>query len=142
MRNADPAKARAVDEAIKHIPESSMPIRIDVPGAPPERMYSAVIPDRGDAPVVIYRRIQPADEVHGDWLVTTLIDRKEYEEYLRAEMRGILDNPAVRDIARRLAGTIATIVNVEQSGSQQGGPVPTGFAAPPRSASDIPHSRS
>jgi hypothetical protein len=129
MRASEPQKARMVDALIRRIPdEPGEPVRIEVPGAPPDRDYRAIVPPDLDVPVVIYRRLQSDDGVDGDWLVTTLIDRDVYEEYLQAERRGLLDNPTVRQINGRLAGTIATISNAEQGGNRHGGSVPLGPA--------------
>jgi hypothetical protein len=112
MRAAEPRKAAAVDAAISSIPrDSGVPVRIDVPGAPPGREYKAVVPFELDVPVVIYRRLEPGDRADGDWLVTTLIDRDEFDDYQRAAMRGILDNPAVREITARLARSLAIIIS-------------------------------
>jgi hypothetical protein len=122
MRATDPRMAKMVDVAIRSIPsERGEPVRIDVPGLPPDREYRAIVPDTRSAPVVIYRRLRPDDSVDGDWLVTTLIDRDEYEEYLRAERRGIVDNPAVRHITGSVAGSAATVYNTGRDGSRQGG---------------------
>ena len=119
LRAASPQKARAVQELIEKIPHiPSEPVRIEVPGAPKNREYLAAFPYERDAPVVIYRHLQPDDRAEGDWLVTALIDRDEYEEYRHAEMRGILDNPAVRHITGRLAGTVATIINADSGGTR------------------------
>jgi hypothetical protein len=112
MRAAEPGKAKAVDAAISSIPrDSGVPVRIDVPGAPPGREYRAVVPFERDAPVVIYRRLEPGDRADGDWLVITLIDRDEFDDYQRAAMRGILDNPAVREITARLGRALATLIS-------------------------------
>jgi hypothetical protein len=122
MRLADPQKARATDEAIRRIPEGAGdPIRIDVPDAPPGREYRAIVPNGNGAPVVIYRRLEPSDGVDGDWLVTTLIDRDKYGEYLRAEMSGLLDAPVVRDVATSVAGTVSSILVNSRPGRASGG---------------------
>lgn len=121
LRAASPQKARAVQELIDSIPDiPSEPVRIEVPGAPKNREYLAAFPYERDAPVVIYRHLQPDDHAEGDWLVTALIDRNEYEEYRHAELRGIVDNPAVRHIAGGLVGTVATILNADPGGTRQG----------------------
>jgi hypothetical protein len=123
LRVAEPRKAQAVEDLIKSIPHTrSEPVRIDVPGAPHGREYLAALPYDRDAPVVIYRHLQPDESPDGDWLVTALVDRDEYNEYQRAAMQGILDNPAVREITARLGGTVATIVNnADQGRAGQGG---------------------
>jgi hypothetical protein len=112
MREADPARARAVDDAIRRIPAGGgEPVRINVPDAPPGRKYFAIAPNRGDAPVVIYRSLEPDDGAGEGWLVTTLISQSEYRDYRQAEWRGIVDSPVVREVAARAAGTVATIIS-------------------------------
>ncbi len=44
------------------------------------------------------------------FVVTTLIDRDEFEQYLRAERNGILDAPAVKQVTEAVAGTVSSIV--------------------------------
>ncbi len=113
MRAADPVTARSVDEAIKSIPfNEGVPVRIDVPGAPPSREYLAILPSRRDAPAVIYRSLEPSEDPDGGgWLVTTLIDRAEFGDYRHAELTGILDDPVVSQVAASVAGTVSSIVS-------------------------------
>ncbi len=128
LREADPVKARAVDDAIKHIPLGAEPVRIDVPGGPPDRQYLAMVPYGRGAPVVIYRRLEPDDGADGDWLVTTLIERDKYDEYQRAEQKGILDAPVVKEMAMSVAGTVSALTAkvrngpIGQRGQQPGSP--------------------
>jgi hypothetical protein len=110
MRSADPRKASSVDAAIRSIPRSmGEPLRIPLPGTG-ARKYQAILPAESDAPAVVYRRLGPDEDVDGNWLVTALIDRNEYEEYRHAERRGIVDNPVVGKIAVTIAGTASSIV--------------------------------
>lgn len=44
------------------------------------------------------------------WLVTTLIDRDTYQNYLSAERHGLLDTPLVRAFAESMAGTVPSII--------------------------------
>jgi hypothetical protein len=111
LRAADAEKARAVDAAIMRIPSGDGdPVRIPVPGAPPDREYRAILPASRDAPVVIYRAMEPGEGDGEGWVVTTLIDRDEYEQYMRAERNGILDAPAVKQVTEAVAGTVSSIV--------------------------------
>ena len=115
MRANAPRTAQVIDEMIRNIPHiRNEPVRIVVPETQQEqqgRLYLAGLPPIYDAPVVIYRQLQPNESPRGEWLVTALINRGEYEAYRRAERSGILDDPAVRDFTARLGGTVATIVN-------------------------------
>lgn len=118
LRESDRRKAVAVDEAIRHIPDSGEPLRIDVPGGPPDRQYFAIAPRRPDAPVVVYRELEPDEGSDGEWLVTTLIERDKYREYLRAEQHGLLDTPMVREVTTSVAGTVsAALTAVSQPGT-------------------------
>jgi hypothetical protein len=128
MRMADPQKAQAVDDAIRHIPSGAgEPIQLDLPEAPPGRQYRAIVPHATDAPVVIYRSLEPSEHVDGNWLVTTLVGRDQYREYRRAEMNGLLDTPEVRDATASLLGTVSSILvnsvpgDVNQDGDPETG---------------------
>lgn len=111
LRGEDPVISRAVDAAIKRIPSGEgMPLKLDVPGAPTGRHYWAIIPDMPHAPVVCYRPMEPGDHADGQWLVTALIPGDQFSEYLKAERRGILDDPAVRTFANTVAGTVSSIL--------------------------------
>jgi hypothetical protein len=112
LRQDDPAQARAVDEAIRHVRDGAGdPVRIDVPDAPSAREYRAIVPFSADAPVVIYRKLEPADGATGYGLVTTLLDRDQFTRYKRAEMSGLLDTPLVRDVATDVATSVTGTVS-------------------------------
>jgi hypothetical protein len=115
MRQSEPAKARAIEDAIERIPDG-VPIRIDVPGRQRQE-YWAIAPRHPHAPVVVYRSLEPEDGAGDGWLVTTLIDRNTYADYLNAERRGLLDTPFVRDLATSLAGTVSSIVAGTEPGT-------------------------
>jgi hypothetical protein len=122
LRATAPQTAQVVDDLIKRIPSiRSEPVRVVGPEPQQDREYQAAIPPSLEAPVVIYRPLQPGEGSQGDWLVIALIDRVEYEEYRRAEVNGILDSHAVRGSIARLGGTVATIINSEQGGTRYGG---------------------
>jgi hypothetical protein len=94
-------QAAAVARAIQRIgtevgTRSSVPLKINVPGAPPGSRYLAAIPDDEQAPVVIYR--EPADKV-SNYLVAALADRDTYRKYERAEQQGLLDDPVAKSVA-------------------------------------------
>lgn len=85
-------QAAAVAGAIRHIgPGSGSPLKIRSPGNPGEP-YFAIVPNDDAAPVVIYRKLGPAEG--GGYLVTALTGRNEFGGYERAERQGILDSPA------------------------------------------------
>jgi hypothetical protein len=112
MRADDPEKARAVDEAIRQIPNGAgNPVRVDVPDAPTDREYRAIVPADAGAPVVFYRSL--AANPDGGWLVTALMDQDKYEDYRRAERSGLLDTPLVREAASAAAtaagGTVSSL---------------------------------
>lgn len=112
LRQGDPENARAVDEAIAHVRYGAGdPVRIDVPDAPATREYRAIVPLSATAPVVIYRKLEPADHASGYGLVTTLLDRDEYTRYRHAEMSGLLDTPLVRDVATDVATSVTGTVS-------------------------------
>jgi len=122
LRARAPRTALWIDALIKSIPDvRSETVRVVGPEPQQERQYLAAVPPDDDAPVVIFRPLEPDEGPPGDWLVSALVNRREYEEYRRAEMRGILDDPAVRQLSARLGGTVATIINSEQGGIRRGG---------------------
>jgi len=122
LRASAPQTAQVIDAAIKSIPDTrGEPVRVVGLEPQQERKYLAAVPPGYDAPVVIYRPLEPGEGPQGDWLVTALVNRDEYEEYRRAEMRGILDDPTVRVWSARLGGTVATIINSDQGGTRYGG---------------------
>ena len=123
LRVAAPRAAREVDDLIKNIPDiPSEPVRIVGSEPQQDREYQAAVPRSFEAPVIIYRPLQPGEGAQGDWLVTTLINRKEYEEYRQAEARGYLDNPWVRDVSAQVGGKVAAIItNSEQGGERSAG---------------------
>ena len=109
LRQSHPDVAAAVDEAITRIPRGAgHPVRIDVPDAPPDRVYFEITPHHPAAPVVIYRRLGPGDEPDEGWLVTTLIGQGDFGAYRQAEARGILDTDFGRDVTTYAAGTVST----------------------------------
>ena len=127
MRAANPQAARSVDNVISYLnlEATGEPVRLDIPGAPPDPEYRALVPARHDAPVVIYRPLRPEDGVDGRWLVTALINRDTYVAYRQAERQGILENPAVRQITEQIGGTIArtapTTANADETDTPPGG---------------------
>jgi hypothetical protein len=123
LRATAPRAAREVDDLIKNIPDiPSERVRIVGPEPRQDREYQAAVPRSFEAPVIIYRPLLPSEDPQGDWLVTTLIDRKEYEEYRRAEVRGYLDDPLVRDVSNQVGGKVADlIINTEQGGDRPAG---------------------
>ena len=47
--------------------------------------FRVIVPDDAPrAPVVVYRQLRPSEGHGDDYLVTGLIDRRDYETYLRA----------------------------------------------------------
>ena len=92
MEQLDPRQADAVARAIGTVSaDPGTPIRIDLPGGPPGRVYKALAPADPEAPVVIYRRA-----AGGTWLVAALLDRDKYSLYRQAERANLLDDPAFR----------------------------------------------
>src|SRR5690348_6920548 len=80
----------AVVQAIRRIGhETGVILRITTPG-PPGIPYLAMVPANADAPVVIYRELQPYEE--GEYLVTAIVNRKIFDAYEYAEQRGLLDS--------------------------------------------------
>jgi hypothetical protein len=63
----------------------------------PAGQFRAITPP-GDAPVVVYRQMTPA-EGHG-YLVTGLVDRQSYQKYKLAQDQGLLDTDAGRAMLR------------------------------------------
>ena len=82
-------------------------IRLNVPGDPPGTPYWAVVPSHKDAPAVIYRTALPGEK--GRLLVTALMDRQAYSEYVG----GLEDNAVVQGVAAFVAaGTLSATATV------------------------------
>ena len=80
----------AVAQAIRRIgDENGVILRITTPSAP-GIPYLAMVPANADAPVVIYRELQPYEE--GEYLVTAIVNRKTFDEYEYAEQQGLFDS--------------------------------------------------
>jgi hypothetical protein len=95
LRDLPEGQAKAVAGAIGRIaPDAGRPLKIRPPTGADRRRYLAIVPQQPDAPVVIYRKLRPADGEGNGYLVTALINRREYEGYERAEREGVLDTPA------------------------------------------------
>jgi hypothetical protein len=121
LRASAPQKAQLVDDLIKNIPNvRSEPVRIVGPESQQRRVYRAAIPPSSEAPVVIYRSLEPDESPQAEWLVTALVDRTQYEDYRQAEMRGILDNPWIAPAIGRLGNLLADAIRSEQGGTRSG----------------------
>ena len=106
MRELPDRAASEVAHTILRIPGAEgEPIRLNVPGDPPNTRYWAIIPNYKPAPAVIYRKSLPGEE--GRWLVTALMDQGAYFEYSH---RGLADSHVVQGVATAVAvgGTVAT----------------------------------
>lgn len=89
LRGLQPAEARSVVYAIARIKSGAgRSLKIQPPNVP-GGTYRCVVPDDDAAPVVIYRALTSSE--HGDYLVTALTDRQEFERYERAARDGLLE---------------------------------------------------
>ena len=108
IKGLEPPEADAVRETIDSIGATEGE-PVDIPVAPPGTAYLALAPADQAAPVVIYRPMLP-DE-NGDWLVTALMDRDDYEVQQEAQRHGLLRDPAVRTAVTAAATAISDAVN-------------------------------
>jgi hypothetical protein len=74
-------QAHSVQQVIDTIGETDGE-PFDLPGAPPGTQYLARVPAARGAPAVIYRPMLPAED--GDWLVTSLAPRGQYNAWRKA----------------------------------------------------------
>jgi hypothetical protein len=94
IRAMTEAEAHAVWAVIKRIGRANGD-RLDLPGAPPSKQYFALTPSDPKAPVVIYRPMLPEED--GDWLVSSLIARDQYDAYTSSG-RAAADNESACEL--------------------------------------------
>ena len=120
IKGLEPPEADAVKETIDSI-GTAEGVPVDIPVAPPGTAYLALAPSDQAAPVVIYRPMLPDEG--GDWLVTALMDRDDYEVQREAQRRGLLHDPAVRTAVTAAATAISDAVNgrrrLQEAGTEE-----------------------
>jgi hypothetical protein len=86
----------------------------DVPGAPAGTEYLALTPHDHRAPIVVYRPMLPEED--GDWLVTSLVAREQYDRWRKALMDAL---PSAEAAVGTVAGAalLALIRAITRSGS-------------------------
>jgi hypothetical protein len=90
LRHLPPHAASAVAGAIRRIGDGNgVMLRITTPSAP-GIPYFAMVPANADAPVAIYRKLRPHED--GEYLVTAIINRENFDTYRCAEQQGLLDS--------------------------------------------------
>jgi len=101
LRKLPEDKVQAVARAIDRI-DVDQGRRLKIPPSRSGNPFYAVVAPGKDAPIVIYRPLN-ANEGKG-FLVAAIINRDEYEGYIRADRKGVLDTALAQyilDVAAR-----------------------------------------